>query len=451
MKSQRYHFIGVKGAGMSALATILSKLGHIVKGSDVEFYVFTEDELHANHVDVLPFDKNNVRDQELVVVSNAFKDDHIEVIECIEKGIPFSRYHHFLGELMKPYSSVAVTGTHGKTTTTALIVHLMGHYKPIVGLIGDGTGVVTGSIQETFVFESCEYRRHFLAYSPEIAVITNIDYDHPDYFHSLSDVVTAFQEMSKTVRGKIIVCGDDRNIQALSFGIPVTTFGIGNGHDVSAMNVQTFPEGMSFDVYSKGTYLGRLQIPLYGVHNVLNALAAISVCLEKEVPFQIISDRIASFKGAKRRFSKKCIQDRVIIDDYAHHPTAVRSTIYAAKGKYPNRKIVAIFEPHTYKRLAEFMHQFAESLSYADHVYVCPLSRFGKAKQQIKHEFTVSDLAALIPGGKTITEQETVELLNHGNAVFLFMGVGNITSYKNALENLIYSQEGRVCIPSTPQ
>src|SRR5690625_2360179 len=186
-----YHFIGIKGTGMSALAHILHDSGEKVQGSDVEKRFFTQDALEEKNIPIYPFSKSNIQDEYIIIAGNAFSDDHIEVKEALDRGVTFYRYHEFLGEWLKQYTSIAVTGTHGKTSTTGLLSHVLNKSIHISYLIGDGTGKRHVESQY-FVFEVCEYRRHFLQYQPDYAVMTNIDFDHPDYFTSIEDVFDAF-------------------------------------------------------------------------------------------------------------------------------------------------------------------------------------------------------------------------------------------------------------------
>ena len=173
-----YHFVGIKGTGMSSLAQILHDMKHTVQGSDYEKRFFTQTALEKRSISILPFDKNNVEEGQVIIAGNAFPDTHEEIVAAKELNIPVHRYHHFLGDLMSQYTSVAVTGAHGKTSTTGLLAHVMQGAHPTSYLIGDGTGHGVEN-SKYFVFEACEYRRHFLSYNPDYAIMTNIDFDHP--------------------------------------------------------------------------------------------------------------------------------------------------------------------------------------------------------------------------------------------------------------------------------
>jgi len=198
-----YHFVGIKGSGMSSLAQIMHDLGHEVQGSDIENYVFTEVALRNKGIKILPFDANNIKEDMVVIQGNAFASSHEEIVRAHQLKLDVVSYNDFLGQIIDQYTSVAVTGAHGKTSTTGLLSHVMNGDKKTSFLIGDGTGMGLPE-SDYFAFEACEYRRHFLSYKPDYAIMTNIDFDHPDYFKDINDVFDAFQEMAHNVKKGII-------------------------------------------------------------------------------------------------------------------------------------------------------------------------------------------------------------------------------------------------------
>lgn len=233
---------------MSALAQILHDMGFEVQGSDVEKRFFTQIALEQAGIKILPFHRENIKPGMNVIVGNAFPDTHEEVEEAVKLGLPVIRYHRFLGDFMKQFTSIAVTGAHGKTSTTGLLSHVMKGAKPTAYLIGDGTG--KGVLEaEYFAFEACEYRRHFLSYFPDYALMTNIDFDHPDYFANVDDVFSAFQEMAWQVKKGIFACGDDEHLQKIQAKVPVVFYGFGDENDFQARNVEKTTEGTTFEVY----------------------------------------------------------------------------------------------------------------------------------------------------------------------------------------------------------
>lgn len=429
-----YHFIGIKGTGMSALAQILHDSGEKVQGSDVEKTFFTEEALRAKQIPIYPFSKENIQEGLIVIAGNAFSDEHIEVKEAKEQGVTFYRYHDFLGEWLKQYTSIAITGSHGKTSTTGLLAHVLDESYPISYLIGDGTG--KGHIDSKyFVFEACEYRRHFLSYEPDFAIMTNIDFDHPDYFSSINDVFQAFQEMADRVKKGIIACGDDEHLQQIQAKVPVVYYGLSASNDFQAQNITETDEGTTFDVFVRNTYYDTFSIPMYGNHQVLNALAVIAMCHYEGIEASEMKE-ISSFKGVKRRFTEKKIGSQVLIDDYAHHPIEIKVTIDSARKKYPDKEIIAIFQPHTFTRTKTFLQEFANSLNLADHVYLCDI--FGSARED-SGQMKIEQLIQLVEGSSLLDLEKTEILKQYKDSVLIFMGAGDIQKFQQAYE--------KTCVP----
>jgi UDP-N-acetylmuramate--alanine ligase len=425
-----YHFVGIKGSGMSALAQVLHDMKYEVQGSDVEKRFFTQVALEQSGIKILPFQKENIQPGMTIIAGNAYPDSHEEIQEAMKLGLPIVRYHRFLGDFMQNFVSVAVTGAHGKTSTTGLLAHVMKGAKPTSFLIGDGTGKGEEAA-EYFVFEACEYRRHFLSYFPDYAIMTNIDFDHPDYFANVEDVFSAFQEMALQVKKGIIACGDDEQLQKVQAKVPVLFYGLGEENDFQARNIIKSTEGTTFDVFVRNTFFETFTIPTFGNHNILNSLAVIALCHYENIDQQIVKDQLLTFQGVKRRFTEKQVGSQVIIDDYAHHPTEIKATVEAARQKYPNREIVAVFQPHTFTRTQTFLDDFAESLNLADQVYLCEI--FGSAREN-HGKLSIEDLQNKVPGAEILKEDNTSDLKKHETSVIIFMGAGDIQKFQEAYE-----------------
>ena len=428
-----YHFVGIKGAGMSSLAQIMHDLGHEVQGSDIEKYVFTEGALKNKGIKILPFSVDNIHEGMVVIQGNAFPDTHEEIVRAHELKLDVIRYHDFLGQVINQYTSVAVTGAHGKTSTTGLLSHVMNGDKKTSFLIGDGTGMgLPGS--DYFAFEACEYRRHFLSYHPDYAIMTNIDYDHPDYFKDIDDVASAFQEMANNVKKAIIAWGDDEHLRNLKADVPIYYYGLSKNDDVYADNIQITENGTQFDVYINGEYYDHFLTPQYGNHNIQNALAVITISYLEKMDVNNIKEALETFGGVKRRFNETFVSKQVLVDDYAHHPREISATIETARKKYPNKDVVAVFQPHTFSRTQAFLDEFADALSKADHVFLCEI--FGSIRENTG-ELTIQDLINRIDGSALIDENSIDVLEKFDNAVILFMGAGDIQKLLKAyLEKL---------------
>ncbi|MGF2080051.1 UDP-N-acetylmuramate--L-alanine ligase [Enterococcus casseliflavus] len=429
-----HHFVGIKGSGMSSLALILHEKGYQVQGSDVEEYFFTQRDLEKAAIKLLPFDKANIQPEMVIIQGNAFPDTHEEIVRAKELGLEVTRYHDFIGQFIQPYTSIAVTGSHGKTSTTGLLSHVLSGIRPTSFLIGDGTGHGEPDA-EFFSFEACEYRRHFLAYSPDYAIMTNIDFDHPDYFHSIEDVFSAFQSMASQVKKGIFAFGDDEYLRKLEADVPIYYYGVNDNDDVQAKNIERTTQGSEFDVFIHGENIGHFVLPAFGQHNINNALSVIAVAYKEGLDMKEVAAEMISFPGVKRRFSEKIVADMTIVDDYAHHPAEIKATIDGARQKYPEKEIIAVFQPHTFTRTIALMEEFAEALDLADHVYLCDI--FGSARES-RGDVKIEDLGKKIQKGGTVIKEENVSpLLDHQNAVVIFMGAGDVQKFETAYEKLL--------------
>ena len=427
-----YHFIGIKGTGMSALAQILHDSGKQVQGSDIDQEIFTQKALEKRDITILPFSEDNIEKNQIIIAGNAFGDDHEEIAKAKELKLPFYRYHDFLGEWLTNYTSIGVTGVHGKTSTTGLLAHTLGKNIPTSYLIGDGTGYGDEDSQY-FVFEACEYRRHFLAYEPDYLIMTNIDFDHPDYFKDIEDVFDAFQSMALNVKQGIIACGDDDYLKQIYANVPVVYYGLSEENDFQAKNVQETDEGTSFEVYVRNTYYETFIVPQYGTHAVLNALSVIALCHYENFNAEEIKS-MKEFGSVKRRCTEThLILNQILIYYYAHHPTEIKATIDSARKKYRDKEVVAVFQPHTFTRTKQFLEEFAESLSLADHVYLCDI--FGSARES-DGALRIEDLQERIENSTIVSEEDIEKLKQHPNSVLLFMGAGDIQKYEEKYKKL---------------
>jgi len=389
---------------MSALAQISAQIeGATITGSDVEECFFTDSVLERAHIPVLSFAPENVEKADFVVASAAYTNLHPEISRALELDIPVLTYPQYLGRLLSKKRGISVSGTHGKTSTTAMIglVMLQAGLDPSI-VVGSDVPSIGGNAHsgkgEFFLAESCEYRRHFLNYSPEHLIITNIDFDHPDYFKDLDDVISAFAELAKKVpaQGHIYVWEEDPNRNSLISEAPITTFGLSETADVRATEIIFQDERSSMKIMIKGEYVGDLKLHVAGRHNIINALATIALCHEIGIPIPVILFNLSSFNGTKRRFEHigSNINGALIVDDYAHHPTEIRTTLEGARLSFPHRRIRAIFQPHTFSRTEKLLQEFSQSFQGADEVVVADI--FASAREQENHTVSSLNLADLI-------------------------------------------------------
>ncbi|MFC6315254.1 UDP-N-acetylmuramate--L-alanine ligase [Lapidilactobacillus achengensis] len=434
MQTKKYFFIGIKGSGMSALAMVVHDLGYQVAGSDIDQYTFTQKNLEAAGIPIYSFDPANIRSGWTYIAGNAFQDDHPEIKAAHELGAEVIRYHDFLGQLMGQYTSIGVAGTHGKTSTTGLLAHVLSGVDKTAYLIGDGTGKGEADAK-FFVFEADEYRRHFLAYHPDYVIMTNVDFDHPDYYHDLADVFSAFEQEARQTAKGIFAWGDDPSLRKLQATAPIYYYGLQDDDDFQAINLKESPAGSEFDVRYHDQIIGHFVIHLYGQHSILNSLAVIGVSYLEGLAMDEVAAELLTFAGVKRRFAEKHFGQVTVIDDYAHHPSEIRATIDSARQKYPERQLVVVFQPHTYSRTQALMPGFAASLDLADQVYLTEI--FGSAREQ-QGQVSSADLGALIKhGGEVLHLDQMQTLLQYSDAVVVFMGAGDIQKYETVYEDLL--------------
>lgn len=433
-KNKQIWFIGIKGTGMASLALVLNDLGFHVAGSDIKKYTFTQEPLAKAGIKVAEFSANNIKDSgQVIVKGNAFKDDNVEVKTCEEKKIAWQSYPDTVEEIIKMHTSIGVSGTHGKTSTTGLLAHVLGEAAPTSYLIGDGEGKgVKGS--RFFVYEADEYRRHFLAYHPDYQIMTNIDFDHPDYFKDQADYTSAFQTAANQTQKGLFVWGGNDRLRQLHSVIPKYTYGFEENNDFQAVDVNRNTTGSSFTVLKHGQKIGEFTIHLFGDHNILNATAVIAVAYTENIPLADIQKGLLTYQGAKRRFSEKDFKDINIIDDYAHHPTEMRATIQAARQRFPHKRLVVVFQPHTFSRTKKYAQDFVEILSSVDKAYITPI--YASAREA-SGDISSNDLVAKIPGSEVIDLDNISDLTQNKDSVIVFMGAGDIQKYEDALERLL--------------
>jgi len=382
-KTRRVHFVGIGGIGMSGIAELLANLGYVVSGSDEKRSAMT-DRLGAMGIRIaIGHDVANVGDADVVVASSAVRPANPELREAARRQVPVIPRAEMLAELMRLRFSIAVAGSHGKTTTTSMIALVLERE----GL--DPTAVIGGRLSafgsnarlgrgELMVAEADESDRSFLKLFPTIAVITNIDHEHLENYGGFDDMQQAFVDFANKVPfyGAVIACADDANLSAILPRMTrrVRTYGLDAGTaDVTASDVSLAAGGASATVHGHG----RLTLSVPGRHNLQNALAAVAVGLELGLSFDRIAEGLAEFRGAERRFDVRGEPRGIlVVDDYGHHPTEIAAVIAAARAF--NRRIIVAFQPHRFSRTAALMDAFGPALSGADHVLVTAIYGAGE-------------------------------------------------------------------------
>ena len=427
-----YHFIGIKGAGMSSLANIMNDLGYEVKGSDIDKHFFTEIGLNERNIKVTVYDKSNIYEGLTIIKGASITDDNVELMEAKRLNLEIITYEEMVGRLTTKFKTICVSGCHGKTTTTAMLSISLPNTNY---LIGDGTGFAKKE-NTYFALESCEYKRHFLNYTPYYLIITNIDLDHVDYFKDIDDVIDAYNTLANKTIKKVVMYGDDLYTGKMKLDKEPITYGLSSNNDVIAKNIEYNENGIKFEVYINNNLFGKFDLPLYGEHQLLDALSVITVCYLEGMDSNTIESNLSKFKGAKRRFSEEVVNDSIIIDDYAHHPNEIKATMEAIKQKYPNKNIVAIFQPHTFTRTEEFASDIAKYLNMGDCAYVLDIHP-AREKQEDYPDVTSNIIIDKLNNGYHLNITDAKILSRHKGSVYVFMSPNDLSVLEKELKELL--------------
>ena len=451
---RQIHMVGIGGIGMSSIAEVLLNRGYDVTGSDLEASDTTERLQEQGATVYKGHAAEQVGAADVVVYSSAIDPaENPETREAERRRISLIPRAEMLGELIRMKYGVGIAGTHGKTTTTSMagLVVTEGGFDPTVIVGGKvtafGSSAVTGE-GDVIVIEADEYDRTFLRLTPSIAVITNIEADHLDVYDDLEDIKAAFTQYANSVPffGAAVLCLDDPNVQAIVGGVErrIITYGTTRQAEVRAENVRRDGLQTRFDVLRREERLGTVELQVPGLHNVRNALAAIAVGLELEVDFEDVREGLGGFTGVRRRFEKIGEAGGVVVlDDYAHHPTEIRATLDAASQGYPDRRIVAVFQPHLYSRTRDFLDDFARSFFNTDQLVITDIygsreapiegidgQRLADRAEQFGHRSV-----RYVPD-KTSLPARLVDLTAPGDVV-LMLGAGDIWRQSRAFVDLL--------------
>ena len=464
------HFIGIAGAGMSGLAELLVRRGAKVQGTDSN--PDGAPDLQNLGIVVTAHDATIVSRARAVVYSSAIPKDHPEMVRARTLGIPVIRRAEALAQAVSGGTLVAIAGTHGKTTTTVMTTEALAEAKKNpTGIVGGRVGRWNGNLRlggnDCFVVEADEYDRSFLALTPTIAVVLNVEADHLDIYRDLADIKSTFETFIAPAR-YVVRCADDAGAMSLHIGadheviaysatapnqtpVPATSDARVVAHDI-----EFNAEGSRFTLFFDNEKLGKVRLAVPGIHNVRNALAALSCGFALGCDFRKMRDGLSLFQGVERRFQRITNLNNVgsdahglltakemnleIIDDYAHHPTEIAATIAAARAQFPNRRLIVAFQPHLYSRTRDLHREFAEVLSQADAVFLCDI--YG-AREKPMEGVSSALIGNLLPPGKLVWSGQRVELAQqlvlalNRNDVAITMGAGDITrSSYELLEHL---------------
>jgi UDP-N-acetylmuramate--alanine ligase len=448
---KKIHFVGIGGVGMSGLAQILLKAGYRITGSDIKSSEITERLSLQGAIVSIGHKESNVGDAELVVYSSAIMLDNPELIFAHSKNIPIIKRAELLAELMEGKIGIAVTGAHGKTTTTSLISVVLTEagLAPTVaigGIVYYFNGNVSLGNGQYFIAEADESDGSFLCYSPTYSVVTNIDLEHLDFYRDLKDIKESFMKFINRTKeeGCLFCSGDDLNLRDILSGYKnrFITFGLSNACDIYPKNIHSDGFSSSFDCVYKGSRLGRLNLRIPGKHNISNSLSAVGVALELGINFSKLQTSLSSYCGAERRFQLKGeVNGIMVIDDYAHHPTEIKATLEAAK-IWKDKRIVAVFQPHRYTRTKYLLDTFSNTFNLVDHLVITDI--YPASEKPIEGVSARNIYTKIVEyGHKDVHFLPKGEIVEHlvkrlkPNDLVIIMGAGDIGKVANELVNTL--------------
>ncbi len=385
----RTHFVGIGGSGMSGIAKVIAARGGFVSGSAIHESVAL-DGLRAQGIKIyVGHNAENIKDADLIVRSSAIPDSNPEIVSARSNGIRILGRAEALAELLIGRRSVAVAGTHGKTTTTSMLTVALQRsgldpsFAIAASIKNSGTNAHHGS-GDVFVVEADESDGSFTSYKPTGAIITNIELDHVDNFKDINQIDQLFEDFSNTVSEFLVVCSDDPGVGRLinrisDSSVKLITYGATGDPDFLINRVVLNPKGSIARITSKGRVLGELSLLVPGAHNLLNATAALAAAIELGAPYQSVLDGLNSFTGARRRFEIKGIVNGVtVVDDYGHHPTEIKATLETARRFVGAGRLLVVYQPHRFSRTQAFLPAFAEELAKADHTFLLEIYPAGE-------------------------------------------------------------------------
>jgi len=448
-KVRHIHFIGIGGSGMNGIAQLLLNLGFHITGSDIKESSTTKLLRDMGAKIFIGHNPKNIEGADVVVYSSAVSPDNPELVAAKKKGIPTIPRGEMLAELMRFKYGIAISGTHGKTTTTSMVGSILGKtgYDPTVVIGGKlksyGSNAKLGR-GDFLVAEADESDGSFLKLTPTIISINNIDKEHLSYYKNFENIKKAFIDFANKVPfyGAVAVNIDDPNVREILPKIEkkVIKFGLSDDAQVKAEDLQVVDGTYKFKV--KGYDYIHLSIP--GKHNVYNSLAAISIALELGVPFCVIKEVLENFENANRRFEIKYKNSIVVVDDYAHHPEEIKATLKAAREMYPNNRIIAVFQPHRYTRLASLFDEFAKAFNIPDVVIITDVFSAGEKEiEGVSAEKLVEKIKKVEKDKKVIYSgdlESTFNILKNmikKGDIVIFLGAGNITKLADDLANYL--------------
>ena len=417
---------------MSTLAQILYDLGNSVSGyDDHKGYKFTQKGIDDRNIKIYYGHDHDIDKDTIVTYSVAFKPDHPEMIRVKELGLTVKPYSEIMGDVIDMFESIGVSGTHGKTTTSSIIRHILEHSVGCNYFIGAGDGHATKD-NKYFVVESDEFNKHFLHYKPTYSIITYIEEEHMECYRDLDDIKESFTKFANQTKDLVIANGDLENIRSLKID-KTLYYGFNDNNDIVIKDAITTDKGSMFKLYDGDNLIGEFFIPLYGMHNVMNATAAILMAIYLKIDINKIKEALETFVNAARRFVLIEEKKNVIIDDYAHHPTEIKATLKAARNKYKDKKIIAIFKPNVYSRFVNFKDQYIEAFNEADYTYLTKVeSNREKYEDYVGYDSNI--ITDVYSNCSLLNEKDMSVLKEYKDVCFVVMSCADVANIIDVLK-----------------
>ncbi len=451
MKKSHYHFIGIGGVGMGAVASLLLAKGHKVSGSDLKESELTQQLKKNGALITIGHSASNIQSPDFIVYSSAIRITNPEMIESVSRQLPLLKRAEVLAQLVNEETGITVAGAHGKTTTTSMISCLLvnAELKPTTAV----GGIINGNTYNAhlgegtyFVAEVDESDGTFLYFRPMYSIITNIDFEHVDFYKDWNGITEAYRKFIDLTndKGCVIVCGEDEKLRSLVKASKKRTmfYGLDDSCDVWAKNISTDGFNSKFEVYTKFGKLADFELIVPGHHNILNALASITLGLQIGIAVEVMQKTLKEFGGVKRRFQLKGkVDDVMVVDDYGHHPTEIIATINAAK-LFNKKRIVTVFQPHRYSRTKFLLNEFVESLKLTDQLIITDIyAASEKPSEGVDIKKLLEPLQKLL--GDRVVYLKKEKILTHLNGfvqsgdLVLFLGAGDINHFSDELVHML--------------
>lgn len=418
----KFYLIGIKGTGLSSIALILKQLGHIVRGCDTKNYIFTQENLTKNNIIIDDINDFSVTNYDVIIIGNHFFDKYA----YLKNKYKVITYQECLVKIINNHHSISICGTHGKTTTSWMIANCFKNCYLTSFLVGDGHGKGTKN-SKYFIFESCEYMDNFLNYYPNSIVLTNVDYDHVDYFKSKEQYNESFRKYLSHAKNFVFVSDQISTDILTKISCKILKYGTSSTCDLYAYNIIEDEFGTTFDLNYLGNVTENIHLPIYGMHIFYDALACILCALTYNINLETILKYLKDYHPANRRLNITSLnKQNIIVDDYGHHPLEISLTLKSIIQRFPNKKIITIFHPDRYSRVKTFYKDYINIFKKVDDAYIIPFLTNNTKEKELLDDFNKNNVSVL---------KNQLIKKNYQNTIFFFTGSKDMSKWINQIKD----------------